>query len=296
MSGTRKSGDWRSKCGSITERWITARKKGYFTDVTFLVGPSETKFMAHRNILACGSPVFEAMFYGSLPEWKEPILFPDVDQDAFSILLSYIYGESVTFKDISTSFKTCAVAEKYLVPELKAEAEKFISNIEIKDDTVWKVLKEAIQLDVGSIKNKCYDYIARKAEDLLFAKEFMDTGADVVDCIVKMESLNISEFQLLLAIAQWGKANSRSTGSAKVLIMPYLSQLSFKDISISEFCAFTDKFPGLIENSDALTIIKHLLEPTVYKLPTWCSKRERNRCLTPPKKPVDFSYYAFYSS
>uniref|UniRef100_A0A7M4G1N4 BTB domain-containing protein n=1 Tax=Crocodylus porosus TaxID=8502 RepID=A0A7M4G1N4_CROPO len=58
-------------------------------DVHFVVGPpgASKKVPAHKYVLAVGSSVFYAMFYGDLAEVKSEIHIPDVEPAAFLILL-----------------------------------------------------------------------------------------------------------------------------------------------------------------------------------------------------------------
>ncbi|KAF5892722.1 BTB/POZ domain-containing protein 6-A isoform X1, partial [Clarias magur] len=58
-------------------------------DVHFIVGPPEAteKIPAHKYVLAVGSSVFSAMFYGDLAEGESEIQIPDVEPAAFLILL-----------------------------------------------------------------------------------------------------------------------------------------------------------------------------------------------------------------
>ena len=56
---------------------------------------SESKqvILAHKFILAIGSPVVEAMFYGELAETKETIELPDCDYESLLQLLRYLYRD-----------------------------------------------------------------------------------------------------------------------------------------------------------------------------------------------------------
>ena len=56
-------------------------------DVEFKVGREGMLFKAHKLILALRSPVFERMFYGSLPETSNPIIIPDFEPGGFASLL-----------------------------------------------------------------------------------------------------------------------------------------------------------------------------------------------------------------
>ena len=50
---------------------------------------------AHKFILAIGSPVFEAMFYGELAETKDTIQLPDCNYQSLLELFRYMYSDEV---------------------------------------------------------------------------------------------------------------------------------------------------------------------------------------------------------
>ena len=54
-------------------------------------------FHCHKVFLAMASPVFEAMFYGGLAETQREIKILDVQPEAFSAMLSYIYTDKEGF-------------------------------------------------------------------------------------------------------------------------------------------------------------------------------------------------------
>lgn len=64
------------------------RNEARFTDIQFVTGKEKSKkvFNAHKSILACGSPVFEKMFYGALAE-KRSVIEIDDDPESFEMLL-----------------------------------------------------------------------------------------------------------------------------------------------------------------------------------------------------------------
>lgn len=51
-----------------------------FTDCTFVFGTE--KLAAHKTILCCVSPVFEAMFYGGLKEQGD-VVIEDIEIEVF---------------------------------------------------------------------------------------------------------------------------------------------------------------------------------------------------------------------
>ena len=72
--------------------------------------------------LAMASPVFEAMFYGGLAETKREIKILDVQPDAFSAMLEYIYTDELHLSNFELVCDICYAAKKYMLPDLgKAE-------------------------------------------------------------------------------------------------------------------------------------------------------------------------------
>lgn len=59
-----------------------------FCDFFLFLHPEQVQTIpAHKYVLATGSSVFYAMFYGGLAEAKEEIVVPDVEPTAFLTLL-----------------------------------------------------------------------------------------------------------------------------------------------------------------------------------------------------------------
>lgn len=81
--------DWQTSCPEIRLRTEYLLKMGKWADCRFLVGSDNNQQMVHGHklILAMSSPVFDAMFYGTLPEKNDPIPILDVQPDAFVTFL-----------------------------------------------------------------------------------------------------------------------------------------------------------------------------------------------------------------
>lgn len=92
MSAMRRSwpsDNWQSYGATVRERNAVMFNNSLMSDVTFIVGPKESsqKIPAHKYVLATGSSVFYAMFYGELAENSMEIDTPDVEPVAFLTLL-----------------------------------------------------------------------------------------------------------------------------------------------------------------------------------------------------------------
>ncbi len=81
--------NWQACRASIRERNAVMFNNDLMADVYFIVGisPTQRKIPAHKYILATGSSVFYAMFYGGLADGKKDIEIPDVEPSAFCNLL-----------------------------------------------------------------------------------------------------------------------------------------------------------------------------------------------------------------
>ena len=51
---------------------------------------------AHKFVVAIGSPVFCAMFYGKMAEITDSITLPDCEYDSLLEFFRYLYSDEVT--------------------------------------------------------------------------------------------------------------------------------------------------------------------------------------------------------
>ena len=81
--------NWQTKGATVRERNAYTLNNDLMSDIKFLVGPKSgaQRVPAHKYILASGSSVFFAMFYGELAENQTEIVIPDVEPQAFLTLL-----------------------------------------------------------------------------------------------------------------------------------------------------------------------------------------------------------------
>ena len=80
--------NWQASKASVRERNAVMFNNDLMSDVHFLVGHSgQLRIPAHKYVLATGSSVFYAMFYGGLADTSKDITIPDVEPAAFLNLL-----------------------------------------------------------------------------------------------------------------------------------------------------------------------------------------------------------------
>ncbi|CAH3112787.1 unnamed protein product [Porites lobata] len=98
------------------------------SDVKFVVansnGESESKqvIAAHKFILAIGSPVFEAMFYGELLESRDTIELPDCDYESLLELFRYlVLPSSLKYEEKALEDRCWKVIENQTEAFVKSE-------------------------------------------------------------------------------------------------------------------------------------------------------------------------------
>ena len=81
---------------------------------------------AHKYVLAIGSPVFYAMFYGGMAEVRDIIEITDSDPDSFLHFLLFLYCDEANFVEVVSAIKVWYLAEKYGVPSLSRVGVNFL--------------------------------------------------------------------------------------------------------------------------------------------------------------------------
>lgn len=84
-----KEYNWQASMASVREKNAVMYNNPLMADVFFTVGTEGNKqrLAGHKYVLATGSSVFYAMFYGGLADKKDDISLPDVEPIAFQNFL-----------------------------------------------------------------------------------------------------------------------------------------------------------------------------------------------------------------
>ena len=112
MSSTKSvvGDNWQALRPTIRERSAYLFNNELLSDVNFVVKMSSCEnddrcsvkkskrvIPAHKFVLAIGSPVFFAMFYGKLAEKKESIDVVDCEYESLLELFRFLYSDEVNF-------------------------------------------------------------------------------------------------------------------------------------------------------------------------------------------------------
>lgn len=152
--------DWQKNLTNIKDRGEFLLSSEKFTDCVFQVckGREERSFACHKLILAMASPVFERMFYGSLPAADSPIPVDDIEPETFQSLLMYIYSDTLAINSIQSACDLYYASNKYMIPYVLEKCTKYIlENITHRD--ACKVYEFAKFYDQESILKKSQEVL-----------------------------------------------------------------------------------------------------------------------------------------
>uniref|UniRef100_A0A1A8GQW2 BTB (POZ) domain containing 3b n=1 Tax=Nothobranchius korthausae TaxID=1143690 RepID=A0A1A8GQW2_9TELE len=197
---------WQAAHPTLRERNALMFNNEHMADVHFIVGPQgETQTVpAHKYVLAVGSSVFGAMFYGDLAEEQSEIHIPDVEPAAFLTLLKYMYSDEVELEEDNV-LTTLYAAKKYIVPAVAKACVSFLeTSLEAKNACV--LLSQSRLFEEAELTQRCWEVIDAQAELALRSEGFCDIDAQTLESILQRETLNAKEIVVFEAALSWAEA------------------------------------------------------------------------------------------
>lgn len=189
--------NWQSTKSSVRERNAAMFNNDLMSDITFIVGiagsssSSIQRVPAHKYVLAVGSSVFYAMFYGGLAEEKGEIEIPDVEPAAFLTLLRYIYCDDI-YLDEETVLATLYAAKKYLVPHLARACVSYLET-SLSARNACLLLSQGRLFEEPDLMQRCWEVIDTQAELALSSDGFTEIDYATLESILSRETLNAKE-------------------------------------------------------------------------------------------------------
>ncbi|CAG9765685.1 unnamed protein product [Ceutorhynchus assimilis] len=198
--------NWQALKPTVRERNAAMFNNDLMADIKFIVGlPGSTQIIpAHKYVLATGSSVFYAMFYGGLAECKEEIIVPDVEPSAFLILLKYLYCDEIHL-EADTVLATLYVAKKYIVPHLARACVNYLET-SLTAKNACLLLSQSRLFEEPELMQRCWEVIDAQAEMALKSEGFVDIDMSTLESVLGRETLNCKEMNLLEAALNWAGA------------------------------------------------------------------------------------------
>ncbi|XP_058832646.1 actin-binding protein IPP-like isoform X2 [Topomyia yanbarensis] len=158
----------------FSQRFNEMRRRNHLVDCSFKV--EDNIYHSHKLILSAASPVFEAMFYGSLAE-KQTVKIADIRPCVFERMLDFIYVGTIDFDkvfQIEEILELYYCAQKYMIDSLHKQCVNFFGK-NIKPNNVLKILDIAYNMNLEDIIFSC----------LCVLKHFLSTGMSLSNIILE---------------------------------------------------------------------------------------------------------------
>ncbi|KAB7505723.1 BTB/POZ domain-containing protein 6 [Armadillidium nasatum] len=225
---------------SLRERNAAMLNNELMADVHFIVGhPGNTqRIPAHKYVLAVGSSVFYAMFYGGLKS-EEEIHVPDVESSAFLTLLRYLYCDEIRLEP-DTVLATLYAAKKYLVPHLAQQCVKFLE-VSLTARNACLLLSQSRLFEEPELMTRCWEVIDAQAEMALQSDGFVDIDYSTLVSVLSRETLNCREIVLFEAALSWAEAEcnrqdiSATSANKRKVLSDSLSLIRIPCMDLGEF-------------------------------------------------------------
>ena len=238
------------------------------SDVKFVATKSESKQVipAHKFILAIGSPVFEAMFYGELAETKDTIELPDCDNESLLELFRYMYSDEVNLSG-SNVMGVLYLAKKYIVPSLTNKCAEYLKE-KLDPSNVFSILPLAQKYEEKALVDRCWMVIENHTEAAVKSEAFETIERSLLEEVVARDNLSIKEVSLFQAVDRWATTQCEKQGLAedgpikrRILGEEMIKALRFPVMTGEEF-AVNVLDTNILTSDEIVALFKYFTVPT----------------------------------
>ena len=258
---------WQTKCLTISERTTFIFNNELLSDVKFIVpvsnSESESRKMipAHKFVLAIGSPVFYAMFFGEMAETKNAIELPDCEYESLLELFRYLYTDEVNLTG-SNVMHVLYLAKKYILPSLADKCSAYLYE-NLGASNVFSILPHAKKFDDQDLENRCWEVIEKHTEEAVTSDEFVTLERLLVESVVKKDLLNVKEAELFKAVDRWATQEIERQGlnpadgetKRRIIGEELLNAIRFPLMSQKEFLSVVPS--NILTKKEIFDLMKH---------------------------------------
>ncbi|KFB35308.1 hypothetical protein ZHAS_00001580 [Anopheles sinensis] len=263
--------NWQANKSTVRERNAAMFNNDLMADIRFIVGSDEQvqTIPAHKYVLATGSSVFYAMFYGGLAENKQEIKVPDVEPGAFLTLLKYLYCDEIQL-EADNVLATLYVAKKYIVPHLARACVNYLET-SLTAKNACLLLSQSRLFEEPDLMQRCWEVIDAQAEMAIKAEGFADIDLKTFETILARETLNCKEIHLFEAALSWAhgactKMDIEPTSSNKrQLLGQALYLIRIPTMTLEEFANRVAQL-GILTNQETIDIFLNFTAKNKPKL------------------------------
>ena len=204
---------WQAYRETIRERNRYMFNNSLMSDIHFSVGMSdetdETRKQtvpAHKYVLGISSPVFYAMFYGSLAETEDTVEIPDSNYESFVEFLRFLYCDEAELT-VDIVMGVSYLAKKYIVPALEKKCRTFIEE-GVDASNVFKLLSYARQYKDEVVEKICWEFLDGETVEAVKSENFCQFDKAAICEFLTRDTLHAKEIELFLAVKKWAEAQN----------------------------------------------------------------------------------------
>ncbi|KAL3874452.1 hypothetical protein ACJMK2_037463 [Sinanodonta woodiana] len=266
--------NWQANQTTVRERNAVMFNNSMMADVYFRVGtpPNVQRIPAHKYILATGSSVFYAMFYGGLADNKmEDIELPDIEPTAFLNLLKYLYCDELDVPLAADNvLTTLYAAKKYIVPSLARVCVQYLET-SLSAQNACILLSQGRLFEEQELMSRCWQVLDAQTEEALASDGFTEIDYSTLETVLNRETLNVREISVFKAMCRWAEAEClrkdlKSTPQNKRLVLGNLFyKIRIPSMTLEEF-ANGPAQSGILSQEETVNIFLHYtarIKPTL---------------------------------
>lgn len=249
----------------VSQKDIRARNANMFnnpmmSDVKLIAGkkPNSGEIPAHKYVLAISSPVFYAMFYGSLSSSDcSEVRIEDSDSDSLIEMLRYFYCDE-THLTTDNVFGTLYLAKKYVVPHLEELCVVFLER-NLDADNALDIVPQAVLLNEEQLQERCLDIIDCRTTQVLDSRSFNDISKDLLKLVLARDTLWAEEIDIFKAVLRWAERECKRSSlqstpnNLRTVVGDCLNLIRFPTMTDREFADHVAR-SGLLTAEEALDI------------------------------------------
>lgn len=233
-------------------------------DVKFIFenGDNIESVVAHRSLLAAGSPVFRRMFFGDLKEGTEvPIV--DVSIDGFIAFLQYFYMEVVTYNSTEIA-EVMKLADKYDVTGCMELCTRYLTLTLTTQNVCW-CYELALLFDLAHLIGICEEKICLETQKVLESSSFLNCSRHILGRILLMDSLSCDEINIFQATMLWAQESCKRAGidennaeNLKQQLGHCFELIRFPAMSAEDFYTCIADKENLLTSNEIMDILSYL--------------------------------------
>lgn len=253
-------------------------------DFVFKNGGETIQVPAHKTILASGSSVFRAMFFGLMPEQKT-IEIVDASAPEFQefLQLFYLSSVSLTIKNMDAVIR---LADKYDVSDcLIACFEN--ADIGLRDKNVLWAFQWAVALNNEHLQELCLDKCNGTflTKEIFKSNDFLNCSQSMLEQILHAKYTTCTEIDIFNACLAWSKSLCREKGLDGSVLGHVKEQLGncfylirFGAMSQKEISTIMAENSDLFSRNELVELLSKDRMSSIFK-----SQPRKNMCYTANK-------------